>query len=140
MATATNPTTVIFPWNESYSVGISQIDAQHKGLIRLINDLHGAMSAGKGKQALGTILADLVHYTKVHFTFEENLLREKGYSNLAAHHAVHQKLTQQVIELQQRFAAAKLTLTVEVMQFLKSWLADHILVHDQAYARELKAK
>lgn len=137
MATATTPT-VIFPWSDSYSVGIPQIDSQHKGLIRLINDLHTAMAAGQGKQAMAGILDELIRYTKSHFTYEEGMLRQREYSNLASHHAVHEKLTSQVVELRERFRASKLTLSVEVMHFLKSWLADHILVHDKAYARELK--
>jgi len=136
MATAA---TVIFPWCDAYSVGISQIDAQHKGLIRLINDLHAAMGLGKGKQALGAILDELVRYAESHFTYEESMLRQRQYSSLAAHHSVHQKLTAQVMELRERFRSSKLTMSVEVMQFLKSWLADHILVHDQAYARELQS-
>jgi len=138
MAIATPPTNLIFPWSNAYSVGISQIDTQHKGLIRLINDLHSAMAAGKGKHALGAILDELVRYTESHFAFEESVLRQRQYSNLAAHHTEHRKLTGQVIELRERFRASKLTMSVEVMQFLKNWLADHIMVHDQAYARELK--
>jgi len=138
MATATPPTALIFPWNDSYSVRIPQIDAQHKGLIRLINDLHSAMAAGKGKEALGTILDELVRYTESHFKYEEGMLRQRQYSGLAAHQSEHQKLTGQVIELRERFRSARLTLSVEVMQFLKNWLGNHIMVHDQAYARELK--
>src|ERR1039457_7165583 len=73
MATATN---TIFPWRDTYSVGIPQIDSQHKGLIRLINDLQTAMMEGKGKQALSSIINDLIRYTESHFAFEEALLQQ----------------------------------------------------------------
>ena len=138
MALATQTTTEVFPWNQSYSVGIEQIDTQHKVLIRLINELHASMAAGHGNQALGKILDELVRYTEVHFTFEENLLRAKGYAKLAAHHDVHRKLIGEVAELRNKHRANKLTLTLEVMKFLKGWLGDHIMVHDQAYARGIK--
>jgi hemerythrin len=137
MAAATQ-TSVIFPWMESYSVGFPAIDTQHKTLIRLINELHAGMSAGKGKQALGKILDDLVKYTESHFAYEEQMLKQKEYSKLAAHRSVHARLTREVIELRDRHRNAQLTITIQVMTFLKSWLADHIMVHDQAYARELK--
>jgi hemerythrin-like metal-binding protein len=136
MATATQ--IEVFPWNQSYSVGIEQIDTQHKVLVRLINELHASMAAGQGKQALGKILDELVRYTEVHFTFEENMLRAKGYAKLASHHDVHRKLTGEVVELRNKYRANKLTLTLDVMKFLKGWLGDHIMVHDQAYAREIK--
>jgi len=137
MATTTT-INVIFPWTAKYSVGIPQIDAQHKGLIGLINGLHAAMAAGQGKRVVGKILDDLVRYTEIHFRDEENLMRQKGYSKLVAHQEVHKKLTGQVVELRERYLAGNLTLTVEVMLFLKSWLADHIMGHDRQYAAELK--
>ena len=138
MATSTaNP---IFPWLPKYSVGIPQIDVQHQGLVKLINDLHAAMAAGHGKETAGKILEDLVKYTEVHFNFEEAMLRQKGYSQFAAHQATHKKLTAQVVDLREKFRTGKLTLSMEVMHFLKSWLADHIVGHDHKYADELKAK
>jgi len=139
MATTTT-TNVIFPWLDKYSVGIPQIDAQHQGLIRLINDLHAAMSAGHGKQSVGKILDELIRYTEQHFSYEENMLKVRTYSKLATHQAEHKKLTGQVLELREKFKAGALTLTMEVMQFLKNWLANHIMGHDQQYAAELKGK
>jgi len=129
---------VVFPWLEKYSVGVPQIDAQHKGLIELINNLHAAMGAGTGKNTVGKILDDLVRYTKVHFSYEENWIRQKGYSKSMAHQEIHKKLTAQVVDLCEKHRSGQLMLTVEVMLFLKSWLADHIMGHDHQYAAELK--
>jgi hemerythrin-like metal-binding protein len=136
MATATP--TEVFPWSDVYSVGIPQIDTQHKVLVKLINDLHASMAAGHGKDSLGKILDELVRYTDIHFNSEEALLKQKQYSKLAAHHGVHERLTKQVIELRDKYRANKITLTLEVMQFLKNWLSGHIMVHDQEYAKELR--
>src|SRR3954465_10144119 len=116
MATATQ---VIFPWKEAYSVGIPQIDEQHKRLIGLINGLHAAMMQGTGNQALSTIFADLIRYTKEHFAFEEKMLATRGYSALAAHKQEHVDLTRQVVELRDNFQAGKLMMTLDVMSLLK---------------------
>lgn len=51
-------------WNADMETGISKIDEQHKKLVHLLNDLFDAMNSGKGKDALGIILHDLVEYTK----------------------------------------------------------------------------
>jgi hemerythrin len=87
--TTTTQTQPIFPWLGKYSVGI---DAQHQGLVRLINDLHAAMAAGHGRDPVGKILDELVRYTQSHpratSPFEENLL-QRGYSKLAARQAIH---------------------------------------------------
>ena len=127
----------IFPWKAQYSVRIEEIDKQHQKLIGFINDLHAAMMRGEGKQELERILGDLIRYTESHFTFEERLLRTRGYAELAAHQAQHRNLTKQVLELRDRFAAGKMTVTMEMMQFLKNWLANHILGADMRYSKEL---
>jgi len=134
MVTATQ---AIFPWKEAYSVGIPQIDEQHKRLIGLINGLHAAMMQKTGNQALSSIFADLIRYTKEHFAFEEKMLAARSYSALAAHKAEHLDLTRQVVELRDNFQAGKLMITLDVMRFLKRWLASHILEKDLMYAKEL---
>src|SRR3954471_17922288 len=92
----------LFPWKEAYSVRIPQIDAQHKQLIRLINSLHAAMLQGKGAGVLDRILGELVHYTESHFAFEESMLQQRGYKDLASHQAEHRSLSKQVAELRDR--------------------------------------
>jgi hemerythrin len=129
--------TQIFPWREDYSVHIPQIDVQHQQLVAIINELHAAMLQGTANAALGRILDELVRYAQSHFAYEEAMLQQRGYSSLTVHRAEHQKLTQQVADLKERFRAGKLTLSVQVMQFLKEWLANHILTRDMQYAKEL---
>jgi hemerythrin-like metal-binding protein len=131
-------TTVLFPWKDAYSVRIPRIDTQHKGLIRLINELHEAMLEGRAKQVMSHIVEELSDYTVQHFAFEESMLRQHGYSALAEHQLLHQKLTSQVQELRDKLRAGKITVTIETMHFLKDWLSRHILSADMAYARELK--
>jgi len=129
--------TRIFRWREEYSVHIPQIDSQHQKLVALINDLHAAMMKGDGNQALGRILDELVRYAEGHFSYEEALLEQRGYSGLEAHRAEHVTLTKQVQALREQFRSGKLLMTVGVMQFLKEWLANHILMKDIQYSREL---
>ena len=82
--TATAPAP-IFPWKDAYSVRIPEIDAQHKILIRLINELHAAMLCGQAAGAMAGIMDELVRYTDIHFRHEEALLERRRYSGLAAH-------------------------------------------------------
>jgi len=39
-------------WNESLSVGVAEIDIQHKALINAVNDLFNACSEGLGRKKL----------------------------------------------------------------------------------------
>lgn len=130
----------MFEWLPQYSVQIRSIDGQHQNLFRLAGELYSAMSAGQGKAALSRVLDRLVQYTAVHFAFEERLMEQNGYPDLAAHRVEHQALTRQVLKFQTDFEAGKVAISVQLLHFLKNWLQNHIASSDQKYAPFLKAK
>ena len=130
---------LLFPWNDSFSVSIGIIDLQHKNLVKIVNDMHQAMVAGHGKDQLGKILSDLIKYTKDHFKTEETLLESRQYPEYSRHKSEHDHLTKTVLELQGKFHNNEAGLTIEVMEFLKSWLTKHILESDKRYSSFLNA-
>jgi hemerythrin len=130
----------MFEWNNSYSVGIGSIDAQHQTLFRIAAELYSAMSAGQGKAACAKIVDRLVQYTATHFAHEERLMRLHDYEGLAAHKAEHDALTKQVLQFQAEYQAGRTALTIQLLQFLKDWLANHIQGSDQKYAPHLIEK
>ena len=130
----------LMTWNDGLSVNVKEIDAQHKKLIGLINQLHGAMSEGKGKEASGKILSDLLYYTVSHFTYEEKLFQQYGYAGYDAHRKDHEDLTGQVKDFKSQFDKGTLGLTLKLMTFLKDWLNNHILGTDKKYVAFLNSK
>jgi len=123
----------LFQWNNSFSVKNVEIDNQHKKLVTLINQLHEAMGQGKSREVLGAIFNDLVTYTKSHFKFEENCMLDKKYLDYTAHRLEHQKLTNQVLKLKQEFDSGKVVISIDLLNFLKDWLKNHILESDKKY-------
>jgi hemerythrin-like metal-binding protein len=129
-----------FVWNSSYDTGIASIDAQHKKLVAILNNLYEAMSKGQANQVLGKLLAELVDYTIVHFAHEERLFKQHGYVEASAHKMEHDALTAQVKKLQGDFASGRISLSMEVGTFLKDWLKNHILKTDKKYVAFLVSK
>jgi hemerythrin len=130
----------LFQWNESYSVGHTEIDAQHKRLFQLADEMHVAMTAGKGKQILNQTLASLISYTKSHFASEERLMQRYNYPDYPKHKVEHDKLTSQVVAFQTDFNAGRAIMTLDLMHFLKNWLAHHIGKTDQRVAAFIREK
>ena len=130
----------MFEWKDLYSTGIHSVDAQHRNLFAVAEDLYAAMSTGQGKASVGRTLDRLVQYTASHFSHEERLMRLHDYPDLAAHKAEHEKLTSQVLAFQADFRSGKVTMTVQLLQFLKDWLQNHIQGSDMKYAPFLKDK
>jgi hemerythrin len=130
----------MFEWKNEYSVGIGSIDAQHQKLFAIGRELFAAMSAGQGKASLARILDRLVQYTAVHFAHEERLMRLNDYPDFQAHKAEHDALTRQVLAFQADFEGGRVSMTVQLLQFLKEWLEKHIKISDVAYAPCLMQK
>jgi len=126
-----------FTWNSSYSVGSDEMDQEHKRLVEIINNLYGAMRQGKGNEAIGSILDGLVEYTRTHFAHEERLMKEVGYSAYEEHKLEHNKLTEQVLEIQSKYRLGAV-LSLEIMSFVKEWLVNHIQGSDKRYGPYLK--
>ena len=124
----------LMEWNESMSVGVAQFDDDHKKLIVLINELFDAVQAGRGRQALGGVLDELIEYTKTHFCHEEYQLRTLGFPGYEDHKKEHDALAARALDIQRKYhAGATSMLSMELMNFLKSWLVHHIQGIDSLY-------
>lgn len=124
-------------WKPEYSVGIPSIDTQHTKLISLINMLHDATAQGEGKEVPGKVLGKLLQYTKSHFAYEENMMKTQGYAFFAQHKALHDNLTLQLLDLEEKVRTGKSLVTMEVIKFLTNWLQDHMVGTDKAYSAYL---
>jgi len=127
-------------WNELLSVGVAEFDAQHKKLVGMINTLHDAMAKGQGREVLKPILDGLMDYTQTHFAAEERRMQQCGYPAYLQHKVQHDALMRKVNDLKKRFEAGQGTLTVEILNFLKDWLVNHIQGTDKKYAPFLSAQ
>ncbi len=130
----------LFSWDESFMVGIAEIDRQHKLLVDIANELYYEAGQKRGHEMLGRILGGLVEYTKTHFTYEEGLMAMHGYPDLENHQAKHKKLVAKVMEFQGRVTANDESVLEELLQFLKDWLAHHIQGTDKKYVPFLAGK
>lgn len=123
----------LITWTPSLSVGVAEMDEQHKKLVKMINDLHDAMKAGKGKETLSRILSELASYTRTHFSAEEGHMARFKYADLASHKAAHAELIKKLGDVQKAQNEGQ-NVTLDVMKFLNSWLTDHIIGTDKKYA------
>jgi len=130
----------LLTWQDKYSVGIREIDDQHKQLINMINELNDAMLAGKGKDALLPVLNKLASYCVSHFAVEEKMFASHAYPESADHIMKHEKMTAKVKDLIAQVQSGKTTISIDVMNFLKNWLDKHIMETDKKYGPYLNSK
>jgi hemerythrin len=130
----------LFTWNATYELGLPAMDRQHQLLVQAINDLHEAMQSGKDRDAVIATILQLISYTKVHFESEEQFLTSKGYPEFPDHRMEHHAFVKRVLDFHNAYLDGRVVLSAEVMQFLKDWLASHILINDRKYATWMKQR
>jgi hemerythrin len=131
----------LIEWTAKLSVGIDSIDEQHKKLVNMINALNDAMLTNSSNELLGKIFTGLAAYTQKHFTYEENMFAEYGYTDSEEHKRQHNELIAQVVELKQKFIEnPQGTMSTDLMLFLKRWITNHIMRTDKDYAEFLISK
>ena len=127
-------------WNDSYSVGVKEIDDQHKKLFELINQTYKVMTEKQGRDAGKKIIDGLVDYTVYHFSHEEGLMRKAEYSDYDEHIKKHEKLVGQVVDFQKKFDSGEADIDQDLMKFLKEWLSNHIMGTDKFYTSSMHDK
>ena len=127
-------------WTKKNEVGVKEVDDQHKKLFDMLNALHQATANGDEQSVLMGILDELIEYTVYHFQTEEDLFEEFDYPDYLEHKTVHDDLTRQAVELQQKFREGSATISFEVLDFLNSWLVDHTIGMDKEMGPFLNGK
>lgn len=125
----------------TYSVGIREIDRQHSILVELINRLAYGLKHKIGRETMEDIVNYLADYTVFHFGYEEKLLAEHNWPDLAQHKVIHEAFVNKVKGFQRQLKTDDvMVIAADIMEFLKDWLLDHILKTDKQYGIVLSAK
>ena len=130
----------LFDWQDSFSVNVKEMDRQHHRLVEMINELYRALLSNDPNEFLGKALHQLVEYAGVHFQKEEELLEKYHFPELDSHKKEHEAFVEKIIDYHKKYKTGSLTLSVEMVNFLKSWLKDHIIGNDKRYGPFLNEK
>ena len=126
---------VLITWTNSYSVRNETIDNQHKKLVGMINELYDAFINGKANEVISEILKRMVEYTDYHFATEEKIFEKYNYPMFDEHKEKHEGFVKKVIDFQIGYEACDVSLSYEVMDFLRKWLIEHIMGEDKKYMK-----
>jgi hemerythrin len=131
-----------YVWTDELATGNAAIDAQHKQLVKAVNDLIDACKSGKGRTSLNATMKFLVDYTVKHFTDEENLQKQYNYPDFANHKRLHDAFRATAVALAKQLEAegASIALVAKVNTSVGDWLVKHIKQEDKKLAAHIKAK
>ena len=131
-----------YSWDDSYLIGVKEIDEQHKQLFVTVNSLISAIENGAGKDELKKALDFLIQYTVTHFNDEEEVQRKCGYPNFEHHHKIHEKFKQTAVELagEAEKIGSSDALVKELKRKIGDWLVTHVTGEDAKIGKFLRAE
>lgn len=133
-AAATDAEWVIF--DDTHLVGVTAIDAQHRTLVGMINEINRSLRSGEGDERIRALIGDLVAFTTLHFATEHRLMARSGFPDAAVHDAQHDQFEARNRQFLERFAPGD---ELRLLQTTKDWLLDHIEIADRPLAAHLRA-
>ena len=130
-------------WEDKYKVGYKRIDDQHLELIEIINDLHDCMDNRYSKDEVlraqfKKALIKTVDYVAYHFSCEEKIMHAIKYDKILEHSSYHREFIQTIYNYVQSYENGSLEAINNLVQYLKDWFLNHILVTDKKFIKEVK--
>lgn len=125
---------VVLEWNSKYSVGMEEIDEQHKKLFDLINDVRNSIKSGQSKESIASCIRELDYYACYHFELEEKYMEKNNFPNLDEHKLQHKEFIRGIKNFKDNLDPEKVISAYNILEFLINWISFHILESDKEYA------
>ena len=122
--------TELIEWKDHFSLGIAEVDFEHREMIDLINRLYASMQAGAGADEVHEFLAEVHARISAHFALEERLMRRMGYAEYSAHKDDHERLLDDILDIIDDCAAAGRFDADDLARRLDRWFTDHFRTFD----------
>jgi len=124
-------------WKKKYAVGIAVIDAQHKQLFRMNDELEAGLQTGIRPEELGALLTRLGEYAVRHFTLEEKHMAKAEYPGLAEQQETHRSFVARFTEIHEDFT--KNGMSRDIIDTLRGelidWIREHVTNMDQRFGK-----
>ena len=120
----------LIEWREDFSIGVPEVDHEHRELIELINAAHAELAEAPSNNSAAEFLGEIHARIAGHFALEEKIMREVGYGRLGPHKAAHEILLDDIREFMD---ACETGQTLDEAAFgtrLADWFGEHFRTED----------
>ncbi len=125
-------TDTVFEWDESFLIGIDELDYEHKVLIDDINRLHEELARHDQESEIEKYLGEIYTRMHAHFALEERVMKEHKYEFFDEHKREHDDLLDSFTEYMLKYLNdADVSSGAAVERSLKNWVVNHIITSDK---------
>ena len=120
-------------WNDAMSVGIDEVDQDHRRFIALVDRFNESVS---GRMALAEVqgrLQNILDDAVAHFSREEALFRQWRYAQADEHAQMHGQLLEAIRQTKAKISDGTDVQWIDAGFKLKQALIEHIQKEDMKY-------
>jgi hemerythrin len=123
----------LIDWSDEYLIGFEEIDAQHKRLITLVNNILSKCYKHQPKEHIMEAMKILLLYTRWHFQTEDTLMRTFDYVESQEHRDEHNILIKNLMEMHKNYIDNPKNIE-ELYKFYFGWFGGHAFSSDKEMA------
>jgi len=120
----------LIEWRDEFSIGLPEVDHDHRRLIAEINQLHEMIRSGQEVAALSVSLGGIQTAIAAHFALEEKDMASLGYDQLATHKADHERLLDDILDVIDDVCDGARYDPSALATRLSDWFGIHFRTHD----------
>ncbi len=128
----------VFKWKAAHPVYLPEIDAGHRAIFQSAGELQKAIEGSAPTERILEILRALIAHSEDHFKHEERLMQSTRYMSGAWHKQQHDTARKRLRTFMRAIAAGKLENGQPLLDFLGTWMQDHIGVADSMLGAYLR--
>jgi len=132
-------TRTLFDWQDSFLIGIDELDHEHKVLIKDINKLYTEMLGNREKSKIARCLGEVFVHMQSHFALEEHVMKEHDFVFFEEHKREHDEFLEKFTECMLQFLNDEdLSAGNPIDECLKEWVVQHITSSDKKMSLMIK--
>jgi len=120
-------------WDDSFVLGIADIDQQHQSIVEHFTNFSIAVQDGSAKEVLAEMADFLVGYAQLHFATEERYMQDYDYPRIEVQRSEHANFTSDAEDLVKKIQeeGASRELSLALTGKMVRWVIQHVRNHDR---------
>ena len=130
----------LIAWREEFTIGLPDVDHEHRELIAMINALHESLGPAAEVERIVAALGEIQARIAAHFALEEREMRRLDYISVTEHKDDHERLLDDIMEITDAVESPADYDPEAFGQRLSWWFTDHFRPHDARLHRGLAGR
>lgn len=120
-----------FKWTKAHAIFLPQVDAEHRNLFRMAEELHQAVRTGAEAARVQELSRPLFVAIEEHFANEERLMRAAECPDYEWHKLQHDTARKRAKRFADELDGGNAQAAHEFTDFLGRWFKDHMSLTDR---------